>query len=71
MHCMSLDMALTLADAMGFHQRLFDIVWSLQFGPSLFGIYERVVSSMSKVRKSLLYSWAMVSFALKRTPEIN
>lgn len=60
-----------LAVAMGFHQRLFDIVWSLQFGSSLFGIYGRVVSSVSKVRKSLLYSWAMVSFALKRTPEIN
>lgn len=71
MHCMSLDRALMLADAMGFHQRLFGTVWSLQFGPSLFGIYERVVSSVSKVGKSLLYSWAMVSFALKRTPEIK
>lgn len=71
MHCMSLDRALTLVDAMGFHQRLFDNVWSLQFGPSSFGIYERVVSSVSKVGKSLLYSWAMVSLALKRTPEIN
>lgn len=48
LHYRRLDRALVwslvLADAFRPHQRLFDVGWSLQFGPSLFGINERVVS---------------------------
>lgn len=60
-----------LADALRPYQRIFDVGWSLQFGPSLFGISERVVSSSPKVGKNLLYSWVLVPFAHKRTLEVN